>query len=62
MLIPVTFGSDRFSPPWYSYPVVFHGTLLLLGGLAFAPAQRLSAQRPPAQRPPAQRPLRSPAP
>ena len=46
VLIPVTFGSDRFNPPWYSYPVVFQGTLLLLGGIAFALAQRPLVQRP----------------
>jgi hypothetical protein len=47
VLVPITFGPDHFGPPWYSYPVVFQGTVLLLGGIGFALAQR---------------PLRSPAP
>jgi hypothetical protein len=47
VLVPLTFGPDHFSPPWYSYPAVFQGTVLLLGGIGFALAQR---------------PLRSPVP
>lgn len=46
VLVPITFGGVRFHPPWYSYPVVFQGSVLLLGGIGFAVAQR---------------PLRSPA-
>ncbi len=58
VLVPITFGSLRVNPPpWYSYPVVFQGSLLLLGGIAFAVTQRPLAQRPLTQRPP-----RSPAP
>ena len=45
--VPVTFGTDRFDPPWYSLPAVSQGTVLLLGGIGFALAQR---------------PLRTPAP
>jgi hypothetical protein len=40
VLVPITFGPDHFDPPWYSYPVVFQGTVLLLGGIGFALAQR----------------------
>ena len=47
VLVPVTFGGGQFNPPWYSYPAVSQGTVLLLGGIGFALAQR---------------PLRSPAP
>ena len=47
VLEPITFGGVRFDPPWYSYPAVFQGTVLLLGGIGFALAQR---------------PFRSPAP
>lgn len=47
VLVPVTFGSVQFDPPWYSLPAVSQGTVLLLGGIGFALAQR---------------PLRSPAP
>ena len=47
VLVPVTFGGVQFDPPWYSYPVVSQGSVLLLGGIGFALAQR---------------PLRSPAP
>jgi hypothetical protein len=46
VLVPVTFGPARFNPPWYSLPAVSQGSVLLLGGIAFALAQR---------------PLRSPA-
>ncbi len=47
VLVPVTLGPDHYSPPWYSYPAVFQGSVLLLGAIGFALAQR---------------PLRSPAP
>jgi hypothetical protein len=47
VLVPITFGLVQHDPPWYSYPVVFQGSVLLLGGIGFALAQR---------------PLRSPAP
>ena len=47
VLVPITFGWVQHDPPWYSYPVVFQGSVLLLGGIGFALAQR---------------PLRSPAP
>ena len=47
VLVPITFGPDHYNAPWYSYPAVFQGSLLLLGGIGFALAQR---------------PLRSPAP
>lgn len=46
VLVPITFGRAPFDPPWYSLPVVSQGSLLLLGGIGFALAQR---------------PLRSPA-
>ena len=46
VLVPITFGGIQHNPPWYSYPLVFQGSLLLLGGIGFALAQR---------------PLRSPA-
>jgi hypothetical protein len=46
VLVPVTFGRAPFAPPWYSLPVVSQGSVLLLGGIGFALAQR---------------PLRSPA-
>lgn len=44
---PVTFGRGEFGGPWYALPVVSQGTVLLLGGVGFALAQR---------------PLRTPAP
>ena len=47
VLVPLTFGSVQFDPPWYSLPAVSQGSVLLLGGIGFALAQR---------------PLRSPAP
>jgi hypothetical protein len=47
VLVPITFGGVHYDPPWYSYPAVFQGSVLLLGGIGFALAQR---------------PLRSPAP
>lgn len=46
VLVPVTFGGGQFNPPWYAYPAISQGTVLLLGGIGFALAQR---------------PLRSPA-
>jgi hypothetical protein len=47
VLVPITFGGIQHGPPWYSLPAVFQGSVLLLGGIGFALAQR---------------PLRSPAP
>ena len=47
VLAPITFGGVQTDPPWYSLPLVFQGSVLLLGGIGFALAQR---------------PLRSPAP
>jgi hypothetical protein len=47
VLMPVTFGPLQPDAPWYFYPAVFQGGVLLLGGIGFALAQR---------------PLRSPAP
>ena len=47
VLVPITFGRVPFDPPWYSLPAVSQGSVLLLGGIGFALAQR---------------PLRSPAP
>lgn len=47
VLVPITFGLVQHNPPWYSYPAVFQGSVLLLGGIGFALAQR---------------PLRSPTP
>lgn len=47
VLVPITFGSVQFNPPWYALPVVSQGSVLLLGGIGFALAQR---------------PLRSPTP
>jgi len=47
VLVPITFGPAQFDPPWYSLPAVSQGSMLLLGGIGFALAQR---------------PLRSPAP
>lgn len=47
MLAPITFGQAQYDPPWYSYPAVFQGAVLLLAGIGFARTQR---------------PLRSPAP
>jgi hypothetical protein len=40
VLVPITFGGVQFDPPWYSYPAVSQGTVLLLGGIGFALAQR----------------------
>ena len=47
VLVPITLGWVQHDPPWYSLPLVFQGSVLLLGGIGFALAQR---------------PLRSPAP
>ena len=47
VLVPITFGPIQPDAPWYLYPAVFPGSVLLLGGIGFALAQR---------------PLRSPAP
>ena len=47
VLVPITFGPLQPGAPWYLYPAVFPGSVLLLGGIGFALAQR---------------PLRSPAP
>jgi len=46
VLMPITVGWIQPAPPWYLYPAVFPGSVLLLGGIGFALAQR---------------PLRSPA-
>jgi hypothetical protein len=40
VLVPITFGPAHYNPPWYSYPVVTQGSVLLLGGIGFALAQR----------------------
>jgi len=40
VLVPVTFGWAQFDPPWYSLPAVSQGSVLLLGGIGFALAQR----------------------
>jgi hypothetical protein len=40
VLVPITFGRAQFDPPWYSLPAVPQGTVLLLGGIGFALAQR----------------------
>jgi hypothetical protein len=40
VLVPLTFGGVQHAPPWYSYPAVFQGSVLLLGGIGFALAQR----------------------
>jgi hypothetical protein len=40
VLMPITFGWIQLNPPWYAYPVVFQGSVLLLGGIGFALAQR----------------------
>jgi hypothetical protein len=51
VLVPITFGGVQYGvqrdPPWYFLPVAFQGSVLLLGGIGFALAQR---------------PLRSPCP
>lgn len=41
VLVPVTFGGPPFNPPWYAHPAISQGTVLLLGGIGFALAQRL---------------------
>jgi hypothetical protein len=40
VLVPITFGAAQLNPPWYSLPAVSQGTVLLLGGVGFALAQR----------------------
>jgi hypothetical protein len=40
VLVPITFGSAQMNPPWYSLPAVAQGTVLLLGGVGSALAQR----------------------
>lgn len=45
VLVPITFGWVQHDPPWYSLPVVFQGSVLLLGGIGFALAQRPAWQR-----------------
>jgi hypothetical protein len=40
VLMPFTFGWVQPSPPWYFYPAVFEGSVLLLAGIGFAVAQR----------------------
>jgi hypothetical protein len=40
VLVPITFGGAQFDPSWYSLPAVPQGSLLLLGGIGFALAQR----------------------
>ena len=46
VLMPITVGVVQPDPPWYIYPAVVQGSVLLLGGIGFAVVQR---------------PLRSPA-
>jgi hypothetical protein len=41
VLVPITFGWVHASPPWlFLPPLVIEGSLLLLGGIGFALAQR----------------------
>jgi hypothetical protein len=41
VLVPITsFGGIQHNPPWYSLPAVLQGSVLLLGGVGFALAQR----------------------
>lgn len=40
VLVPITFGWVQYNPPWYSYPAVSQGSVLLLGAIGFALAQR----------------------
>jgi hypothetical protein len=40
VLVPITFGRSQLDPPWYATPAVSQGTVLLLGGIGFALAQR----------------------
>jgi hypothetical protein len=40
VLVPITFSSTRFNPPWYGLPAVAQGTVLLIGAIGFAVAQR----------------------
>ena len=39
VLVPITFGWVQPDPPWYFYPAVFQGSVLLLGAIGFALAQ-----------------------
>ncbi len=47
VLVPLTFGPDHYNPPWYSYPAVLQGSVLLLGAIGFALAQRPLRSPPP---------------
>jgi len=47
VLMPITFGWVQPNPPWYFYPAVFQGSVLLLGGIGFALAQRPLRSPPP---------------
>ena len=40
VLAPLNVSGIQPDPPWYSLPAVVQGSLLLLGGLAFALVQR----------------------
>jgi hypothetical protein len=40
VLVPITVGWAQHDSSWYSYPAVFQGSVLLLGGIGFALAQR----------------------
>ena len=40
VLMPITIGWVQPTAPWYAYPAVLQGSVLLLGGIGFAPAQR----------------------
>ena len=40
VLVPITIGGIQHDPAWYSLPAVFQGSVLLLGGIGFALAQR----------------------
>jgi hypothetical protein len=40
VLLPTLLGSSQFDPPWYALPAVWQGSVLLLGGVGFALAQR----------------------
>jgi hypothetical protein len=40
VLMPITFGWVQPNPAWYVYPAVFQGSVLLVGGIGFALAQR----------------------
>ncbi|MGD0686159.1 MAG: hypothetical protein ABSA03_13700 [Streptosporangiaceae bacterium] len=47
VLVPITFGPVGHNPPWYSLPLALQGTVLLLGGIGFALAQRPLRSRAP---------------